>query len=304
MKVLVYGAAGSQQFPVIHALLSKGAEVYAVTHSEANIERLNQSGARAVLADMADAARLNEITAGMDAVSLLIPFFLANPADGLTYATNAINAAVSQSVKLLVWNTSGFILPGKIGNPAMDVRIDIVDYLKKSGLPHIVIQPSVYAENLLGPWTAPFVANEKKVAYPTPAEMPIGWIATRDVAALVAEAVYHPELAGESFLVSGTENLTGKQLAEKFTIGLGESITYYPLPPKEFGKILDNLYGAGAGKGAEEMYQRIADSKQYPVMYAPDMPDVLKKLPVSLTSIEDWVRQNKAAFTRQPELVK
>lgn len=298
MHVLVYGAAGSQQFPVIEALLKKGATVYATTHSEQNVAKLTGAGAKAVLADMADRERLHEISKGMDAVSLLVPFFLQNPSDGLSYAKNAIDAAVASGVKLLVWNTSGFILPVKIGNPAVDIRIDIMDYLKESGIPFIVIQPSVYAENLLGPWTAPFVQNEKRVAYPTPEEMPIGWIATQDVAAFVAEAIFKPELAGSSFLVSGLENLNGKQLAEKFSLGLKESISYYPLPPKQFGEILDTLFGAGAGKGAEEMYQQIADTKQYPLMFSPEMPKVLEKLPVPMTPLEVWVAQFAQVFTK------
>ncbi len=296
MKVLVYGAAGSQQFPVIKALLNKGAEVFATTHTEANLERLSQAGASTFLADMSDASRLKEISKGIDAVSLLVPFFLANPNDGFAYAKNAIDAAIANNVKLLVWNSSGFILPVKIGNPAMDSRLDILDYLKQSSLPYIVIQPSVYAENLLGPWTVPFVQNDKKVAYPTPEEMPVGWIVTKDVAALVAEAVYKPELAGNSFLVSGLENLNGNDLALKFSLGLNEKITYHPLPPKEFGQILDGLFGPGAGKGAEEVYQQIADTKQYPVMFSPEMPDVLEKLPVKMTSIEDWVGQHSQFF--------
>jgi uncharacterized protein YbjT (DUF2867 family) len=298
MKVLVYGATGSQQFPVIKALLNKGAEVYATTHIEANLQKLTDAGATALLADLSNANRLKEISKGVDAVSLLVPFFLANPNDGLTYAKNAIDAAIANKVKLLVWNSSGFILPVKIGNPALDVRIDIASYLKESGLPHIIIQPSVYAENLLGPWTVPFVINEKKVAYPTPEEMPIGWIATQDVAAFVAEAIFKPELAGGSFLVSGRENLTGNQLAKKFSLGLKETISYYPLPPKDFGQILDSLFGAGAGKGAEEMYQQIADTKQYPLMFSPNLQDVIAKLPIKLTSIEDWVEQHSRLFKK------
>jgi uncharacterized protein YbjT (DUF2867 family) len=298
MKVLVYGAAGSQQFPVIKALLNKGAQVYATTHTETNLQKLSQAGATALLADMSDASRLKEISISVDAISLLVPFFLTNPNDGFTYAKNAIDAAVVSKVKLLVWNSSGFIPPVKIGNPAMDVRIDIATYLKESGLPHIIIQPSVYAENLLGPWTAPYVANEKKLAYPTPEEMPVGWIATQDVAAFVAEAIFKPELAGENFLVSGIENLTGNQLAEKFSIGLNQKISYLPMPPKDFGQILDSLFGAGAGKGAEEMYQQIADTKQYPVMFSPNMSDVLKKLPIKMTSVEDWVKQHSIVFIK------
>ncbi len=298
MKVLVYGAAGSQQFPVIKALLNKGAEVYATSHTETNLQKLNQAGATALLADMSDANRLKEISQGIDAIAFLVPFFLANPNDGFTYAKNAIDAAITNNVKLLGWKSSGFILPGKIGNPSLDIRIDIANYLKESGLPHIIVQPSVYAENLLGPWTAPFVINDKKVAYPTPEEMPVGWIATQDVSAFVAEAIFKPELAGESFLVSGIENLTGNQLAEKFSVGLNQKISYFPMPPKEFGQILDNLFGAGAGKGAEEVYQQIADTKQYPVMFSPNMSEVLEKLPIKMTSIEDWVAQHSLFFQK------
>jgi uncharacterized protein YbjT (DUF2867 family) len=298
MKVLVYGAAGSQQFPVIKALLDKGAEVYATTHTETNLPKLTQAGATGLLADMSDANRLNEISKGIDAVSLLVPFFLANPNDGFTYAKNAIDAAIANNVKLLVWNSSGFILPVKIGNPAIDIRIDIANYLKESGLPHIIIQPSVYAENLLGPWTAPFVINENKVAYPTPEAMPVGWIATQDVAALVAAAIFKPELAGEHFLVSGIENLTGNELAKKFSIGLDQLISYFPMPPKDFGQILDSLFGAGAGKGAEDMYQQIADTKQYPVMFSPNMQEVLEKLPIKMTAMEDWVGQHSQFFKK------
>jgi uncharacterized protein YbjT (DUF2867 family) len=296
MKVLVYGAAGSQQFPVIKALQNKGASVVATTHTENNINRLEATGAKVLLANMDNAQRLKEISQGIEAVALLVPFFLANPADGFQYAKNAIDAAVANGVKLIVWNASGFILPVKIGNPALDVRLDVQAYLQESGIPHIIIQPSGYSENLLGPWTAPFVKNEKRVAYPTPEEMPVGWIATQDVAALVTEAIYSPHLAGQSFQVSGLENLSGTQLAEKFSLGLGEKITYYPMPPKDFGKILDGLWGEGAGKGAETVYQQIHDTKQYPVMFSPDMPDVLKKLSIPMTSMEDWVKQHKTVF--------
>ncbi len=295
MKVLVYGATGSQQNPVVHALLKRGHQVRAITHQANKVSVLEESGAEGVVADMADYDALLQASKDIDAVSLLVPFFLANPADGFQYAKNAIDAAIAQKVKLLVWNSSGFIAPEKMGNPSIDLRIDVLNYLQASGLPFIVLQPSVYAENLLGPWTAPFVANEQKVAYPTPEEMPVGWIATQDVAEFVAEALQKPELAGEVFHLSGVENLTGKGLAEKFSIGLQQTITYHPLPPKAFGKILDGLFGEGAGDGAAAVYQEIADTKKYPPMHVP-MEGVLAKIPVKMTSIEDWVAQHKSVF--------
>jgi uncharacterized protein YbjT (DUF2867 family) len=296
LHVLVYGATGSQQGPVVPALLAAGHRAYALTHSPDKAAALEQAGARAVVADMADAEGLRRASEGMDAVALLVPFILANPHDAVTYAKNAIDAARQAGVKLLVWNTSGFLLPTRVGNPALDSRLDVAEYLRESGVPHIILQPSVYAENLLGPWTAPFVAEHDQVAYPTPAEMPVGWIATRDVAALVVAALERPELAGESFLVSGHENLTGPELAKRFSTGLGRPVRYRAQPPAEFGAILDQLYGPGAGDGAVAVYQGIHDTKQYPPMHA-DMAPVLAKLPVTLTPIAEWVHQFAPAFT-------
>jgi uncharacterized protein YbjT (DUF2867 family) len=296
MKILVYGAAGSQQFPVIDALKKKGAIVVATTHSEGNISKLEAAGAQVAVADMADDRRLEEINLGIDAVALLVPFFVADPADGFRYAQNAIDAAKTQGVKWIVWNSSGFIVPYRTGNPALDIRLDIQEYLQNSGIPHLIIQPSVYAENLLGPWTAPFVQQDGLLAYPTPEAMPIGWVATQDVAALVAEALFTPQYAGQSWQVSGLENLNGTELAACFSMALGKQIEYYPMPPQEFGRILDGLWGAGAGDAAAGFYQQIHDTEQFPVLFSAEMPDILSKVPVSMTDMTAWVTQHQSFF--------
>ncbi len=294
-NVLIYGATGSQASPVVYALLNKGYEAFAVTHTPQKSEPLKEAGATIVIADMANRERIFEISQGMDAVSLLIPFFIANPLDGLEYAKNAIDGAKLAGVKLIVWNTSGFILPFRTGNPAIDVRLDIADYLRSSGVPYIIIQPSAYAENLLGPWNAPFVAQKNQAAYPTPEEMPIGWIATQDVASLIVAAIERPELAGSEFMVSGLENLNGPALAQRFSEALERPIDFYAMPPSEFGQILDNVFGPGAGKGAAGFYQQLHDTQQFPPMFV-EMKPVLEKLPVRITPLKEWIVQHKTAF--------
>lgn len=295
-KVLVFGAAGSQQFHVIGATKNKGAEVFAATSSEKSFSRLQEAGATPVLADMADTERMKEITKGMDAVSFLIPASLPNPADGLQYAKNVIDAAKSNRVKLIVWNTSGYLAPVKTGIPMEDVKLDVKEYFENSGVPYVIIEPPIYAENLLAPYTTTYVKNERKVAYPTPEQMPIGWIASKDVGAIVAEALFKPELSGQSFQISGLDNLKGNDLAEKFSIGLGEKITYYAMPPKEFGDILKNFLPEEAADGIQQYYQSLADAKEYPPKFNPNMREVLEKLPVKMTPMEEWVKMNREIY--------
>jgi|GEM_PF-770585 len=296
MKVLVFGATGSQQFHVIGEAKNKGAEVFAVTSSEKNFPRLTEAGANPIKADLADADRLKEITKGIDAISFLIPFSLPNPMDGLQYAKNVIDAAKENGVKMVVWNTSGYLLPSKVEIPGEDLKLDVKAYFQQSGVPYVIIEPPIYAENLLAPYTTEYVKNEQKVAYPTPEQMPIGWIASRDVGAIVAEALYRPELSGCSFQISGLENLKGNDLAEKFSIGLGKDISYYAMPPQEFGDILRNFLDKEAVNGIQQYYQSLADANEYPPKFVPNMKEVLEKLPVKMTSMEEWVKMHKEVF--------
>lgn len=296
-KVLVYGATGSQSSPLVYELLGRGHTPFVVTRSAAKAAPLAAAGAQVVEADMGDRAALVAASQGMDAVALLIPFFI-NPADAPRFGRNAIAAAREAGVRLIVWNTSGPLPPVRTGDPGIDVRLEIADELEASGVPHIIIQPTAYAENLLGPWTAPFVVNEDRVAYPNPPEARVGWIATADVAALMAAALERPQLAGRRFAVSGPENLSGPELAAAFGEGLGRPIGYHPLPPREFGAILDRLFGPGAGAAAAAQYEKAWESGQFPDMYV-DMAPVLAELPVQLRTISQWVAEHAAAFTPQ-----
>jgi uncharacterized protein YbjT (DUF2867 family) len=295
LKVLVYGATGSQSSPVVYELLRRGHRPYVVTRSAEKAAPLAEAGAEVVVADMGERDRLIRASQGMDAVSLLIPFFV-NPADAPAFGRNAIDAAREAGVKLIVWNTSGALPPARTGNPGLDVRIDTAEYLRASEVPHIIIAPTAYAENLLGPWTARSVANEDRVAYPTPPQARIGWIASADVGALVVAALERPELAGRTFAVSGLENASGPDLAAAFSEGLGRPISYHALPPREFGAILDSVYGPGAGAGAAAQYQQVWDSGEFPNMYV-DMQPVLAALPVRLRTLSEWVAEHADAFT-------
>lgn len=296
MKVLVFGATGSQQFQVIGEAKNKGAKVYAVTSSEKNFDKLEKAGAIPVLGDMSDAEKMKEIIKGIDTIALLIPVSLPNPADGFQLAKNVIDAGKANGVKMIVWNTSGYLSPQKLGIPMEDVKLDTKEYLENSGVPYVIIEPSIYAENLLAPYTTDYVKNERKVAYPTPENMPIGFIASRDVSAFVVEALYKPELSGESFMISGLDNLKGKDLAEKFSIGLGEKIDFYAMPPQEFGDKLSILVGEESARGVQGYYEMLASLPVYPTKFNPKMQEVLEKLPVKMTPMEDWVKMHIEIF--------
>lgn len=296
MKILVFGASGSQQFHVIAEAKKKGAKVIAATSSEKSFEKLKQAGATPILANLNDADKMLEITKGIDAIAFIIPVSLPNPFDGLQYAKNVIDAAKANEVKKIVWNTSGWLESQKIGSPVDDVKLDVRDYLNNSGLDYVIIEPTIYMENMMGPFCAPFIKNEKKLAYPTPEAMPIGWIASRDVSAFVVEAIYNSDLKADTFKISGLENLKGNDLANKFSKGVGEEIVYYPQQPKDFGDILKPFVGEAGAASVAAYYESLQNATEYPPKFNPKMSEVLEKLPVQITSLDQWAKDNKEYF--------
>ena len=299
MKILVFGASGSQQFNVISEGMKKGAEVIAATSSIMSFEKLKHAGATPILANMSDAKKMLEITVGIDAIAFMVPVSLPDPLKGLEYAKNVIDAAKFNGIKKIVWNTSGWLVPEKIGIEGEDVKLDIKNYLLNSGLNYVIIEPTIYMENMMGPFCAPFVKNEKKLAYPTPEDMPIGWIASRDVSSFVVEAIYNRNLNAESFQISGLENLKGNELAEQFSRGLGESVTYYTQPSQEFGEILKPFVGEAAAAGVASFYESLQNSIEFPTKFNPNMNHILEKLPVQMTSVEQWAKENKMYFLKE-----
>ncbi len=127
--------------------------------------------------------------------------------------------------------------------------------------------------------------------------MPVSWIASDYVSALVVAALHRPDLAGANWPVSGLENPDGPSLAQAFTAGLGRDITYYAMPPQDFGGILDQAFGPGAGAAAAGEYQKLWDNPAQRPNFQADMDEVLRKLPISMTGISDWVAQHQAAFS-------
>jgi uncharacterized protein YbjT (DUF2867 family) len=295
LRVLVYGATGAQASPVVFELLRRGHRPVVVTRNAAKAAPLAAAGARVVEADLGDRERLFAVSQGMDAVALLIPFVTAS-ADVPTLGRNAIDAARAAGVSLLVWNTSAPLPPAPTGNALMDTRLAIADHLRASGLPHITVQPMVYAENLLSPWVTRAVASNDRLAYPYRPEVRVAWTAAADVGALTVAALERPELAGQAFVVSGQESFDGYELAAAFSEVLGRSIRYHPLPPREFGSMLDAALGPGAGAGAASYYEQVWQSAERPVLQV-DMAPVLARLPVRLRGLRAWIAEYAAAFT-------
>jgi uncharacterized protein YbjT (DUF2867 family) len=83
---------------------------------------------------------------------------------------------------------------------------------------------------------------EQGVLYGMLGEGRVGFIDTRDIAAVAAELLTSPGHQGASYTLTGPEALSAAEVAERLSAAIGRPVRYVNLPPEAFGQAL-----AGAG---------------------------------------------------------
>ena len=292
MKVLVYGATGSQMRALVAQLIERGHQPRVLSRNAAAYSA--PRGAEVVTGDLEDRDSLVAASRDMDAVAFMRPAFVQHPERSLEYAANAAEAAAATGVKLIVWNTSGrYPMPDE-RRESDRLMLATHEQLASAKVPLIVVAPTTYMENLLGPWTLNALRSGE-VAYPVLPERKMGWIASRDLCSLVGAALERPQLAGRLYRVSGVEAVTGPELAARFSEVLGRPLRYRTLTPAEMKASLEDAFGPGAGDAVSEDYALDQADPNPPLKYY-DMAAVLRELPVRMTSLRQWIRDNRQAF--------
>lgn len=283
-KVLVYGAGGVQGGAVARKLLQEGYTVHTIVRSKDKAVQLQEQGITAFVGDLSDATSLAAAHEGVGKVFLLLPVEF-NLERMRQFIRNTVDAAKQANVKLLVINTSGLIPDDATGVTAIDYKKELVAYVKKSGIPSIILQPVFYMENFL----IPGVVSNQTLAYPVPADRAIAWISMEDAASYGVYALNHPELAGRILPIVGPEALTGNQLAERFSAALNRVIQFYPLPVEAFEEALSPAMGKVAAGGLAESYKWIGANTHI----LPKPEQVIDELRSAApgTSLLEWAKQ-------------
>ena len=282
-SVLVYGAAGAQGSAIVRAALAAGAKVRVLLRDGT----ANPFGDAVEVArgDLLDAASLNRASAGIDKVALTLP--QAPDRELLRQSGhNVIDAAKAAGAKLLVWNTTGPLPATHTGSAAIDAGVDTAAYLRASGLASILIQPTLYMDNLSAPWIAPAIVHQGVLAYPLPGEFRTAWISWADLGAYVVAALQRPALAGRAFSVGGPDILSGHDAAKTIAAVLGRAVSYAPVPLPAFAAGLNAAFGNAMGDEIATHYGWLQAQPTSPL--AIDFRPALAELPIRPTSFSHW----------------
>ncbi len=250
--ILVYGASGVQGGAVARLLVKQGKTVRTITRQEKSAAELREQGIEASIGDLGDAEFLASVNTGVDKVFINMPIEF-DSAKLTAYFMNSIEAAKTGGAKLIVINTNGFLPTEPVSAENLELKRRMIESAQASGIPCIVVKPTLYLENLL----IPGLVSNGVFAYPVPADKPIAWVSSEDAAQYHVHALNHPELAGQTLIAAGAEGLTGNQMAERFSELMGETVNFHSLAFDDFQGALTPVLGETQAAGVADFYRWI-----------------------------------------------
>ena len=103
-------------------------------------------------------------------------------------------------------------------------------HLERSGLPFTHLQPHSFMQNLLG--SAKTIAAEGTLYAPM-GDARVSLVDVRDIAAVAARVLLEPGHTGRTYVITGPEALTYRELAAKLSAATGRPVRYVDVTPAQ-----------------------------------------------------------------------
>jgi uncharacterized protein YbjT (DUF2867 family) len=280
--VLVTGATGLHGGAVADALLAAGHRVRAFTR-DGRGERsrwLAGRGAELAVGDLLDTGSLVAAMRGAAAVYAVTTPFAAGGAAEVEQGAHIIAAAGEAGVPWLIL-ASVASADRSTGIPHFESKARIEERLRASGLPHSVVAPTFFYENLGDP--AEIVAGGG-LALPLSPARPLQQVAVADVGALVVALLgRRDDFLGRRIEVAG-DDPTPEQMAGALSAAGGRRVTFEPIDLDE------------RGGDIAAMYRYLEDTG-----YQVDIPGLHEQFPeVPWMSFARWAGERLDHAGRQP----
>lgn len=222
--ILVAGATGQQGGAVARQLLERGYDVRALTRNPNGDEarRLEELGARLVKGDMNERADMDRAVEGAWGVYSVQNTWTAGVDGERQQGKNLAEAARSAGVEHYVyssvasaWNDTGL--------PHFDVKRDLEEHLRGTGLRYTILRPVWFMENWAGFRDA---ILDGTLPLPVDPGMSLQQIAVHDIGVFAALAFDDPEGYADRALDLAGDELTMAETAETLANAIGENVTY------------------------------------------------------------------------------
>jgi uncharacterized protein YbjT (DUF2867 family) len=221
--ILVTGATGTTGRYVVQELLAAGARVRALVRKA---DRASfPDGVEIATGDLADPGTLASSLHGVERLYLLAPF----EPRLVELERNVLDAARRAGVRHIVKHS------GLGASPDAPFAIgrwhgEAQRQLERSGLPFTHLQPHSFMQNLLG--SAKTIAAEGTLYAPM-GDARVSLVDVRDIAAVAARVLLEPGHTGRTYVITGPEALTYRELAAKLSAATGRPVRYVDVTPAQ-----------------------------------------------------------------------
>lgn len=217
--IAVCGATGRIGQNIVHAAVRDGFQVRAVIEPGVSSSFGSAAGLNTVNAAFEDYGQLVATFRGASSVLLLTPPGTRQ----VWWQRNIIDAAVSAGADRIV-KVSAYAsrdqAPTNMGRWHFDGELALAD----SGVPHVVVRPQYFMDNLLR--TSDQIRSRGVLSGVIPPTHGIGMIDVRDVAAVCYQALLHTRWEGRVLVPTGPEPLNPVETAARMSAVLGREIRY------------------------------------------------------------------------------
>jgi uncharacterized protein YbjT (DUF2867 family) len=286
--ISITGATGDVGGKTIQRLHDMGASVRAVVRRPEQVADFESRGISAALSTLEDTSALARAFDGSDQVLLIT----AGGREQAVQGRNAVVAAKRAGVRAITH------LSTADANPASSVPWARAPWhtdqlIKVSGLEWTILRPSAFMQNL-----TQFARPVSRGFFPqTTGRGAVAWTDTNDIARVAATVLVNGTHRGEEPVLTGPALLTSNDVAAIFTKVLGRRVRYVHLPSRVFAGAI-RLAGADPWT-AEGLRHQFADLVRHGRDNAnAHSNDVERITGTAATSLENWVRANRATFSR------
>lgn len=221
---LVTGATGNVGSELTALLCAGGEPTRALVQTPEKADALRGYDCEIAIGDFDDPDSLDEAVRGVTAIYLLTP---AGPRQ-LEQERAVVDAGVrAGDVRVVKQGVMGYDAGiGRLG----DSHAASIAYLRDSGLPHTLLLPNAFMQNLLT--AASLVQQQNMLALPG-GDAAVSHVDARDVAAVGAHVLASEGHEGATYVITGPEALTYGEVADAMSQVLEREIRYVDVPPDE-----------------------------------------------------------------------
>ena len=293
MKYVLTGSIGHISKPVAEKLINAGHDVSIITSKADNAAAISELGATALVGSVEDSSFLQNAFKEADVVYLMIP-----PKWDLTdwyayqkvVAENYVRAIETNGIKKVVVLSSVGAHMGKGAGP-----VDGLAYLENKlneldTVNALYLRPAYFYYNILS--MIPLIKNAGIMGSNQPANQTLVLTHPKDIAAVAAEKLLHPEFKGKTIEYIASDERTWADITSLLTKAIGKEGT----PWVEFTdeQSLAGMVQAGLPATIAEGYTTMGAALRSGEMQA----DYSKHKPAQLgkTKLEDFVKEFEEAY--------